>query len=55
MMLAEQGGRIASLSPEGGVFDVMAGLYSKSGTASFDLYLKAHAGDDLRTDVDPVG
>ena len=31
IMLAEQGGRIASMSPEGGVFDLMAGLYSKSG------------------------
>lgn len=50
MMLKEQGGRIASMSPEGGVFDVMAGLYSKSGGAQFDVYLKGHAGDDLRTD-----
>ena len=50
MMLAEQGGRIASMSPEGGVFDLMAGLYSKSGIAQFDVYLKGHSGDDLITD-----
>jgi hypothetical protein len=50
MMLAEQGGRIASMSPEGGVFDLMAGLYSKNGIPQFDVYLKGHSGDDLRTD-----
>ncbi len=50
MMLAEQGGRIASMSPEGGVFDLMAGLYSKSGMPQFGVYLMAHAGDDLITD-----
>lgn len=50
MMLAEQGGRIASLSPEGGVFDLMAGMYSKSGTPQFGVYLMGHSGDDLITD-----
>lgn len=50
MILAEQGGRIASMSPEGGVFDLMAGLYSKSGVPQFDVYLKGHSGDDLATD-----
>ncbi len=50
MILAEQGGRIASMSPEGGVFDLMAGLYSKSGAAQFDTYLKAHCGDPIQTD-----
>jgi len=50
MMLAEQGGRIASMSPEGGVFDLMAGLYSKSGIPQFDVYLKGHSGDGIRTD-----
>jgi hypothetical protein len=49
-MLAEQNGRIASLSPEGGVFDLMAGLYSKNGIPQFDIYLKGHSGDDLITD-----
>lgn len=50
MMLAEQGGRIASMSPEGSVFDLMAGLYSKSGIPQFGVYLMGHSGDDLVTD-----
>jgi hypothetical protein len=50
MMLAEQGGRMASISPEGGVFDLMAGLYSKSGIPQFGVYLMGHSGDDLITD-----
>lgn len=50
MMLDEQGGRIASMSPEGGVFDLMAGLYSKSGIPQFVVYLMGHSGDDLITD-----
>ncbi len=50
IMLAEQGGKLASMSPEGGVFDLMSGLYSKSGIAQFDAYLKGHSGDDLITD-----
>jgi hypothetical protein len=50
MMLAEQGGRIASMSPEGGVFDLMGGLYSKSGIPQFGVYLMGHSGDDLITD-----
>jgi hypothetical protein len=50
MLLAEQGGRIASMSPEGGVFDLMAGLYSKSGIPQFGVYLMGHSGDDLITD-----
>ena len=49
-MLAEQGGRIASMSPEGGVFDLMAGLYCKSGIPQFGVYLMGHSGDDLITD-----
>lgn len=50
MMLAEQGGRIGSMSPEGGVFDLMAGMYSKSGIPQFGVYLMGHSGDDLITD-----
>jgi len=49
-LLSEQGGRILSASAEGGVFDLMAGMYSKSGTPQIDVYLKGHAADDLRTD-----
>lgn len=50
MLLEAQGGRIASMSPEGGVFDLMAGLYSKSGIPQFGVYLMGHSGDDLVTD-----
>jgi replicative DNA helicase len=51
-LLAEQGGRIALMSAEGGVFDMMAGRYSQ-GIPNLDVYLKGHAGDALR--VDRVG
>jgi hypothetical protein len=50
MMLADQDGRIASMSPEGGVFDLMKGMYSKSGMPQFGVYLMGHSGDDLVTD-----
>ena len=49
-LLAINGGRLASLSPEGGVFDLMAGKYSRNGSADFNIYLQAHAGDPLRSD-----
>ncbi len=45
--LCEQDGRFALFSAEGGLFETMAGRYS-NGTANIDVYLKAHAGDDLR-------
>jgi len=51
-ILAEQGGRIALLSAEGGIFDIIAGRYSQ-GIPNLDVYLKGHAGDALR--VDRVG
>lgn len=46
MILAEQGGRIFSASPEGNVFDLMGGRYSKANQVDFDIYLRGHAGDD---------
>lgn len=52
MLLHEHFGRMAILSPEGDVFDLMAGKYS-SGTANIGLYLRGHSGDDLI--VDRVG
>ncbi|WP_197533547.1 YfjI family protein [Symmachiella dynata] len=50
MIMEQQGGRIASMSAEGGVFDLMAGMYSKSGMPQFGVYLMGHSGDDLITD-----
>jgi replicative DNA helicase len=49
-MLVEQGGRMAVLSPEGEIFNMMAGRYSGDAAPNFDVYLKAHAADDLRVD-----
>ncbi|MGW1990109.1 DUF3987 domain-containing protein [Embleya sp. NPDC001921] len=46
-LLAQQGGRLAVLSAEGGVFDIIAGRYS-SGRSNLDVYLKGHAGDMLK-------
>lgn len=46
-LLADQGGRIAIMSPEGDVFDIMAGRYS-NGTANIGNFLKGHAGDTIR-------
>lgn len=48
-LLAEHSGRMAVMSPEGDVFDLMAGRYGH-GTPNFGVYLQAHAGDDLRVD-----
>lgn len=48
-LLVEQQGRMAVLSAEGDVFELMAGRYSSSGP-NLDVYLKGHAGDDLRVD-----
>ncbi|MGC7880141.1 YfjI family protein, partial [Desulforudis sp. 1190] len=50
-LLAEQSGRMAVMAPEGDVFDLMAGRYGNG--PNFGVYLRAHAGDDLR--VDRVG
>ncbi len=47
-LLAEQGGRLAVLSAEGGIFATLAGRYS--GVANLDLFLKGHAGDLLIVD-----
>jgi len=47
-LLAEQGGRIAVLSSEGGIFTTLAGRYS--GTPNLEVFLKGHAGDLLVVD-----
>ncbi|MGI8477229.1 MAG: DUF3987 domain-containing protein [Thermomicrobiales bacterium] len=48
-----RGGRIAVLPPEGGVFAMIGGRYACNGDPNEEVYLKGHAGDDLR--VDRVG
>lgn len=48
-LLAEQGGRMCLFSPEGDLFDILAGRYNK-GMPNFDVILKGHSGDSLRVD-----
>lgn len=48
-LMADHDGKIAILSAEGGIFEMMGGRYS-DGNANLDVYLKAHAGDDIRVD-----
>jgi hypothetical protein len=48
-LLAEQGGRLAIVSAEGSIFEILAGRYS-GGIPSLDVWLKGHAGDPLRVD-----
>jgi len=43
-------GRIALLSPEGDVFDQMAGRYNQAVGPNLGVYLKGHAGDLLKVD-----
>ena len=47
-LLAEQGGRLAVLSAEGGIFATIAGRYSTA--PNLEVFLKGHAGDLLRVD-----
>ena len=50
-LLNEQGGRLALVSTEGGLFDQMAGRYGDKGTkANLDPYLQMWSGDTVRVD-----
>jgi len=50
-LMAEQGGRMAVLSDEGDVFELMAGRYSKNGSMpNLAVYLKGWDGGTLRVD-----
>ncbi|MDP4511178.1 DUF3987 domain-containing protein [Nonomuraea turcica] len=46
--LAEQGGRFAVLAPEGKIFSILAGRYSK--TPDLQVFLSGHAGEEMRID-----
>lgn len=48
-LLVEQDGRLAIISAEGGIFDIIAGRYSGN-VPVLDVWLKGHAGDLLRID-----
>lgn len=49
VLMEAMGGCIAIVSAEGGLFDILAGMYSK-GTPNLDLFLKGHSGDCFRVD-----
>jgi replicative DNA helicase len=48
MVMAEQGGRLALVSTEGGVFQIMAGRYSEA--SNLDIFLQAWSGDNITQD-----
>ena len=54
-LMADNGERMAAITPEGGLFEIMAGRYSKDGIGNIDLFLKAHAGDYLEQSQDREG
>jgi hypothetical protein len=48
-LLATYGEKIGIFSAEGGIFDILAGRYS-AGVPNMDVFLQAHAGDQVRVD-----
>lgn len=48
VLLQEQGGKLAILSDEGGIFEIMGGRYS--GAPNLEVFLKGHAGSPIRVD-----
>lgn len=47
-VLAENKGRAAVVSAEGGIFSIMSGLYNRN--VNIDVFLKGHSGDTIRVD-----
>ena len=47
-VLSENGGTAAILSAEGGIFDMLSGIYTKN--VNIDVFLKGHSGDTIRVD-----
>ena len=47
-VLSENGGTAAILSAEGGIFDMLSGIYTKN--VNIDVFLKGHSGDSIRVD-----
>lgn len=48
-LLVDQNGRLCLFSPEGDLFEMIAGRYT-NGAPNIDVILKAHCGDTLRVD-----
>ncbi len=50
-LIADNHGIFSVISTEGGIFDIIAGLYSgKGNTSNIDVWLKGHCGDPIRVD-----
>ena len=49
VLMAAQKGRLGIMSTEGNIIEIMAGRYS-DGSQNLEVFLKAHAGDDIRED-----
>jgi hypothetical protein len=47
-LLADNNSKMAVVSAEGGIFDIMTGRYNNS--ANIEVFLKAHCGDDIIVD-----
>ncbi len=48
--LVRQGGKIAIIDHEGGIFNTIAGRYSNNGTANTDVFTKGYNGSELKVD-----
>ena len=48
--MAQNNGRLGVLTAEGDLFDIMSGRYSSKGQANLGIFLRAHAGDEVRVD-----
>jgi hypothetical protein len=49
-LLAHNGGRMAVLSAEEGIFEILARRYSTNAMPNLEVFLKGHSGDTLRVD-----
>ena len=47
-VLAENHSKAAIVSAEGGIFDILSGIYTKN--VNIDVFLKGHSGDTIRVD-----
>ena len=47
-MISENSGRAAIFSPEGGIFDLLKGMYTRY--VNIDVFLKGYSGDPIRVD-----
>ena len=50
VLMAENGERMAVVSDEGGIFDILAGRYSKTSAPNLDLFLQGHSGSPVKVD-----